>query len=206
MWYIWNDFYNSAGAYYDIESGAPRYTINGKHGSFNLTKWLDEYSCVDVNIVNCYDMGKAVVVFANALGCEASYTYVGPSFGYLNCIKPVGRGWTNNPFYTNPSYNPNPIVDGDWDSSDGRSSFGYHAFASVSYYIYDASGGEVDIGSPPWDANDSCDPNRPDYGPPFNAHELDGDDTWSSSYKDRVVDDVPSSPTQTPVPHIFGVD
>lgn len=118
----------------------------------------------------------------------------------------MGCGWTNNPFHANSSYDANAIVDGDWSFSDGRSGFGNHGFSMLNNYIYDASGGQVDIGSPPWDANDSCDPNRPDYGPPFNAHALDGNDTWGSSYKDRVVDDIPSSPTQTPVDHIFVVD
>ena len=205
MWDIWNDFYNDAGGVYDTNVGGCHYCVDGGNGTFHLTSWLTEYDTVST--VNCADMGKALVVFGNALGCGGEY-YTSSSFGYLNCINPVGTAWTNNPFYNGGGWiDSNAIVDGDWDSSDGRSGFlGYHAFASVSYYIYDASGGEVDLGTSPWDPNDSTDGDRPDYGPPFNAHELDGDDTWSSSYKDRVVDDVPSSPTQTPVPHIFGVD
>jgi len=146
----------------------------------------------DCGIVNCYDMGKAVVIFANALGCGASYTYVGP-FGYLNCIKPIGRGWTNNPFYDAGGWvDPNPIVNGDWDSSAGRSLFGNHGFARLGNDIYDASGGQVDVDGDP-------------DGAPHTARDLDGDDTWTNDYDDRVIDDNPSSSPGSPTNYSFTV-
>ncbi|MBW2608078.1 MAG: hypothetical protein JRD05_10635, partial [Deltaproteobacteria bacterium] len=95
---IWYDFYHDAGGVYDTFRGAPHYPVNLASGRFELTKWLNNYATASIGTVNCYDMGKSVVVFANALGCNANYTYVG-SFGYLNCVKPIGKGWTNNPFY-----------------------------------------------------------------------------------------------------------
>jgi hypothetical protein len=190
---IWDDFYNSAGATYDNKDGLPHYCASpaSTDGNFKLTDWLDDYP--SVGTVNCYDMGKAVAAFANALGCGTVYTYVYP-FGYLNCVKPVGLGWTNNPFYgDSPPWDPNPIVDGDANSSDGRSGFARHGFTRLGGDIYDASGGQVDD-----DAN-------PDEAP-HTARELDGDDTWSSDYDDRVIDDVPSSSPGTPANHSFGVE
>ena len=188
-WSIWNDFYNSAGAYYDVNNGESQYTTDGETGPFNLTSWLEEYSFV--YIVNCYDMAKSVVTFANALGCGTDNSYVS-SFGYLNCVKPVGRGWTNNPFYENPNYNPNQIVPDDWDINDGRSGFGNHAFCRLSSDIYDASGGQVDVDGTPDAA-------------PHTARELDGDDTWDNSYEDRVIDDDPDYPTTAPANNSFSV-
>lgn len=191
-WCIWDDFYYSAGGSYDIGryknselvAGAPEYTSDGESSAFNLTKWLGQYP--SVGIVNCYDMGKAVVVFANALGCGAVNSYVG-NFGYLNCVCPIGRSWTNNPFYNlgvldpNTGVDPNPIVSGDWGWGDGRTGFGNHAFARlISGDIYDASGGKVDVDG------------DPDDGPPHTAHDLDGDDTWTNDYDGRVIDPAPN--------------
>jgi len=211
MWYIWDDFYNDAGGVYDTNVGAPQYAWKSPTGKFYLTLWLSNYP--SIGVVNCHDMAQAEVAFANSLGSGAACSYV-DDFGYLNCIHAIGCGWTNNPFYDNDDYDNNAVLDGDaandWidDNHAGRSLFGNHGFARLGQDIYDASGGEVDIGSPPWDANDSCDPNRPDYGPPFNAHALDGNDTWGSSYRDRVIDDFPVPPlgTGAPVNYDFDVE
>ena len=59
--------------------------------------------------------------------------------------------------------------------------------------IFDASGGQVDIDD------------DPDYGPPHEAHELDGEDNWNNDYKDRVIDNVPASSPSTPTTYSFGV-
>ncbi len=197
---IWYDFYHNAGGQYDTHSGASKYT-GSTTANFNLTLWLSEYNSGGIGTVNCYDMGKAVVVFANALGADAVYTYVGP-FGYLNAVRPVGRGWTNNPFYDNPSYDSNPMIDGDPSPAvDGdcnrvscqRSSFANHGFTRLANQIFDGSGGQVDV-----------DPNR-DYGPPHTAYDLNGFDSWPASYRDRVIDDIPASLPGAPADHSFGV-
>jgi hypothetical protein len=193
---IWDNFYNEPSAEYDTDSGAPRYCANpvATTGNFKLSTWLPIYNNPfdSIGKVNCYDMGKVVVTFANALGCGTVYAHVYP-FGYENCIKPVGCGWTNNPFHDHgPPVDPNLIVDGDANSSDGRSAFSNHAFARLSGDIYDASGGQVDD-----DAN-------PDEAP-HTARELDGDDTWSNDYDGRVIDDTPSSSPGTPTNYSFGV-
>ena len=177
---IWDDFLNDAGGTYDTVRGASQYT-GATTTSFNLTSWLANYP--NIGTVNCYDMGKSVVVFANTLGCDTEYVFVYP-FGYLNCIKPIGCGWTNNPF--NPS---NPIVDGD----SYRSGFGNHGFSRLSGYIYDGSVGRVDID------------NDPDYGPPFTEYELDGGETWTNDYDDIVIDYVPTSNPGTPTVYSFNV-
>ncbi len=188
---VWYDFYTNAGGLYDTTSGAAQYT-GATSTSFNLTGWLNNYP--NVGVVNCYDMGKSVAVFACALGCEAVYTYVS-SFGYLNCVHPIGRGWANNPFYDNPGYSSWPIVPGDWGYAQGRSSFGNHGFTRYgnNMDIYDASGGQVDVDD------------DPDYGPPFEDWDLDGDDNWTRFYKDKVIDDIPSSSTSSPVNYSFSV-
>ncbi|NIP25294.1 MAG: hypothetical protein GWN67_07430, partial [Phycisphaerae bacterium] len=179
---IWDDFFYDAGGTYDTTSGAPRYTDHGGGADFELTNWLNSYP--NIGIVNCYDMGKSVVVFANALGCEAEYVFVSP-FGYLNCIKPIGCGWTNNPFNA-----ANPIVDGD----SFRTSFGNHGFSRLDSDIYDGSVGRVDIDS------------DPDDGPPFTEYELDGDDTWTNDYDEIVIDYVPTSNPGTPTVYTFSVE
>jgi hypothetical protein len=209
---IWYDFYHDAGGVYDTVSGSPEYASSSMGGSFNLTKWLTNYATASIGTVNCYDMGKSVVVFANALGCNAVYTYVGP-FGYLNCVKPIGKGWANNPFYDSDHYDDSPILDGD-DTNDGipyndagRSSFGNHGFSRLGNYIYDASGCQVDTGGPgdPASPGGDTDGDRVDYGPPFVARDLDGNDTWTGNYENRVIDDNPSSSPGTPTNYSFTV-
>ena len=176
--------FNNCGFLYDTYSGAPRYTNYGS-GSFNLTLFLSEIG--SGRVVNCYDMGKTVKIFANSISCNTNYKFCNP-FGYLNCVKPIGRGWSNNPFYSSqsPPYNQ-PIV-GEDDS--GRTKFGNHAFGAHGCDIYDACL-KVDT-----DEN-------PDYGPPF-------DETWATgwywnTYKSKVIDDNPSSSTGNPSIYSFSV-
>jgi len=82
------------------------------------------------------------------------------------------------------------VDDWDWDWPDG---------------FYD--GGQVDTGGPgdPGSPGGDTDGDRPDYGPPFVARDLDGDDTWTNDYRDRVIDDVPSSSPGTPNDYSFGI-
>lgn len=189
---IWNDFYRNANGLYDTFRGASQYT-GQTTAAFKLNLWLANYGTGNIGTVNCYDMGKAVVVFANSLGAGTEYTFV-DNFGYLNCVKPIGRGWTNNPFYDNPNYNSNPIVNGDWDRSNGRSQFGNHGFTRLSGQIYDGSGGQVDVDTDP----DACSSNIP--------RDLDGNDSWTNSYRTRVIDDVPASNPDPPANYNFGVN
>ena len=189
---LWDDFYNNAGGSYDTVSGAPRYT-GWKTQPFNLTKWLSNYATASIGTVNCYDMGKAVMVFANALGASAEYTLTNP-FGYLNLVKPIGKGWANNPFYDNAGCDSNPVVNGDWDFSQGRCSFGNHAFARLAGQIYDGSGGQVDTDG------------DPDGLPAGSPWALDGDDSWLATYRDRVIDNLPASSPGTPTVYTFGVN
>ena len=188
---IWGNFYYEAGGLYDVGryrngvlvAGYPEYTFDQWSAAFDLTSWLDLYP--NVGIVNCYDMAKALVVFANALGCQARYSYVG-NFGFLNCVSPIGRDWTNNPFYNigvlDPStgVNPSPVVNGNWGRSHGRRGFGNHAFARIDEWIYDASVGSVDVDL------------DPDDGPIHLYGNLNGDDTWTNAYAEKVIDREPN--------------
>ncbi|MEM7244583.1 MAG: hypothetical protein AAF533_04530 [Acidobacteriota bacterium] len=181
---IWHEFYYNAGGNYDTSYGAPSY---GGGGSFNLTNWIANYKGTAVATCNCYDMGKSVAVFANALGAGAVYSYTSP-FGFLNAIRPIGSAiWVNNPFYNNFSFSSTPLMPGDSssDANGNRSSFANHAFTRVGVLIFDASGGRVDIDSDPDD-------------PPHVAQELAGSDSWTSNYRDEVIDFVPSSNPGTP--------
>ena len=189
---IWNDFYRNAGGQYDTVGGSPQYAHGSPGDPFNLTLWLDHYNSGNIGVVNCYDMGKSVKVFANALGADALYTYVDP-FGYLNCVNPIGRSWTNNPFYDSGWYNPNPIVPGNWDVTNGRSSFGNHGFTRLADQIYDGSGGQVDVDTTP----DAC--------ASVQARDLDGNDSWLSNYRARVIDNAPASTPGAPADHNFTV-
>jgi hypothetical protein len=175
--------YLNAGGLYDIYHGAAYYGFP----NFNLTGFLNNMP--DVGMVNCFDMGRALVTFANALGCNMSYRLSNP-FGYLNCIFAIGRGWTNNPFYGNPDYNPNPIVDGDWGYSQGRSLFGIHAFSSISDNIFDAC---LTV-----DTDDD-----PDHGPPFEETWMI-DEPWTG-YKSKVVDNYPPVNTSYPNTPSFNI-
>ena len=188
---IWSEFYQSAGGSYDTVGGAPRYTSNTTQG-FNLTLFLANLAATNIGVVNCYDMGKSVVVFANALGAGAEYTYTGP-FGYLNLVRPIGKGWANNPFYDSGWANASPVVDGDWSSADGRSSFGNHAFSRLAGQIFDASGGQVDTDG------------DPDTLPAGVPRALDGSDSWPSSYQARVIDNIPASSPGVPTVYAFTV-
>jgi hypothetical protein len=171
--------FTGVGGKYDVNGGAPHYPIGGS--GFDMTSFLGNMP--SVSTVNCYDMGKAVVSFGNLVGCGLLYRYSNP-FGYLNCILPIGCGWTNNPF--NPS---NPIAPKD----ELRSSFGNHAFGSISDNIFDACL-KVDTDA------------TPDYGPPFT-------ETWMinepwNTYKIKVVDNNPTypwGPTGYPATYSFNV-
>jgi hypothetical protein len=176
------------GGLYDTYSGAPRYTNTGYGGTFYLTNFLGNMP--DIGIVNCYDMGKSLVTFSNVVGGGLTYRFSGP-FGYLNCIYAIGRGWTNNPFYDNPMCDPNPIVPEDWGWAQGRSSFGNHAFGSISDNIFDACL-TVDTDS------------NPDYGPPFTETWM-LDEPWNG-YKTKVVDDNPPTNTAYPSTYTFTIN
>ncbi|MBN1348186.1 hypothetical protein JXJ21_02135 [candidate division KSB1 bacterium] len=140
-------------------------------------------------------MGKAVTTFGNAVGCGLVYKYAEP-FGYVNCVKPIGRGWSNNPFYANPSFWNDPVVGEDTGynpPSEKRSRFLRHAFGTIGGAVYDACI-KVDT-----DVN-------PDYTPCTESWAIG----WSfdPSYVIRVVDANPATETgnATAPNSCFGVE
>jgi len=180
---IAQELFSNGGGLYDIYYGAAHYG----YPNFDMTDLLSNLP--SVGIVNCYDIGRSLVSFANLVGCGLTYRFSQP-FGYLNCIYAIGRGWANNPFYGNSYYDPNPIVNGDWSYSQGRSSFGNHAFGSISDDIFDACL-TVDTDG------------DPDYGPPFTETWMI-DETWND-YKSKVVDNYPSTSTGYPSSPSFSI-
>jgi hypothetical protein len=190
--------YNGSGFKYNTVKGSSRYT--GKTtDSFNLNHMITDLNSYSSNIiVNCYDMGKAADIMSSSLGCNTCYALSEP-FGYINCIKAIGRVWSNNPFYkwntefSYPVYSSEPIVGEDDDEYSGRSSFGNHAFCELDSIIYDACL-KVDTDGNPDHYLDV-------YGNP------DGDghiESWVygwdwSTYKSKVIDNIPSSspPSET---------
>lgn len=178
---ITQHLFSDVGGLYDVYSGAPFYTTNGGSADFEMTNFLNNIP--SVSDVNCYDMGKSLVSFANVVGCEFSYRYSNP-FGYLNCIHAIGRGWTNNPFYDG---NPTQAI---VPEDSYRTGFGNHAFGSISDNIFDACL-TVDGDS------------NPDYGPPFT-------ETWMinvpwNDYKNKVVDNNPATSTGYPSTYSFSI-
>lgn len=173
------------GLKYDITDGVPHFPEGAGSGNSNfyLTAFLQAKGTS--SLCNCYDMGKAMKTFCNAIGCGTSYRYSSP-FGYLNCIMPIGRVWTNNPFYPNLSSPYNiPIVEEDL-SYPNRTKFGNHAFGSISDNIYDACL-KVDTDS------------NPDAPP----HSNNGNGNWAigwgwNDYKVKVVDNNPAISTGYP--------
>jgi uncharacterized protein YneR len=167
----------NAGGLYDTDWGMPFYPYSFDFTTFDVTNFLANLP--NVGLVNCYDMGKSLVTFSNSIGCGLSYTYTEP-FGYLNCINAIGRGWTNNPFFTNPdpqyNFSREPIVPGDWSWDEGRSWFGNHAFGTMNGIVFDACL-TVDTD------------NNPDDGPFFK-------ETWMiniqwEDYRNKVIDAFP---------------
>jgi hypothetical protein len=179
---ITRQLFLNVGGLYDTYAGSPSY---GGDGYFFLTNFLDNIP--NIGVVNCYDMGKSLVTFANVVGCGLSYRYSDP-FGYVNCIYAIGRCWTNNPFYEHPMIYPKPIVPGDWGFPEGRWSFGRHAFGSIGDNIFDACL-TVDTD------------NDPDYGPPFTETWMI-DEPWTG-YKNKVVDNYPATNTGYPYTYTF---
>jgi hypothetical protein len=145
--------------------------------SFDLTSFLDNIP--NIGDVYCLDTARAVVTFSNVVGCDSFCEYSFP-FGLLNCIKPIGRDWTNNPFYGQNGHHEDPIVPGDWGDAEGRSRFGAHAYGRIGDNIFDACL-TVDTDS------------VPDYGPPFTETWMT-DVPWTG-YIAKVVDDDPGTNT-----------
>lgn len=173
------------GLRYDIYNGAPHFPEGAGYGNSNfyLTAFLQAKGTS--SLCNCYDMGKAVKSFCNAIGCGTSYRYSSP-FGYLNCIIPIGREWTNNPFYPTLSSPYNVPIVGEDLASPYRTRFANHAFGSISDDIYDACL-KVDIDS------------NPDAPP----HSNNGNGDWAigwiwDNYKAKVVDNNPATSTGYP--------
>lgn len=189
---LWAEFYYNGGGQYDVVNGAAQYT-NSSTWVFNVTNWLGNFPSIQT--VNCYDMAASLVVFGSAIGCGSQFDFIDP-FGYLNCISPIGRSWTNNPFYGNATYfDSNPLVPGDYGYNppqERRSALGNHAVCVLGGYIFDASGGQVDVD------------NDPDDGPPFSPWELVGTDDWSA-YSSKVIDNNPSTNTGNPSIRTLGV-
>jgi hypothetical protein len=189
---IVEEFYNESGFKYDVVDGSSRYSGKTTQ-SFNLGYMITDLNSSSSDIiVNCYDMGKAVDILASSLGCNTDYALSQP-FGYLNCIKAIGRSWANNPFYEyntiypDPVFSSYPIVGEDDDYYDGRSNFGNHAFCESYSNIYDAC---LKV-----DTDDN-----PDAPPHSNSNNGTWATGWSwSTYKSKVIDSNPSSypPTET---------
>jgi hypothetical protein len=114
----------------------------------------------------------------------------------VNCIYAIGKGWTNNPFYDDPTNDPAPIVseDAGWNPpNEKRSKFIKHAFCMLfdDSKIYDACL-KIDTAA------------NPDFGPPFT---ISWAYNWSwDVYKSKVVDDIPHTNTGTPVSKYFGIN
>jgi hypothetical protein len=126
---------------YDILTGAPRYGFSTTGTSIQLTNWInyvlngnapanpvfcngsgEQYK--DFWIVNCYDCAALAALMAKVLGADSDYFFHQP-FGFLNYVRPIGRGKCNNPFYGCTGNNPEVGPDA------SRTGFGNHAYQKL---------------------------------------------------------------------------
>ncbi|MFC2154996.1 hypothetical protein ACFLRB_00695 [Acidobacteriota bacterium] len=111
--------YNSKkiNAFYTTESNYSR--NNSPSSGFRLADFLNKMS-TNVGKMNCYDMGKTLVTFSNAVGCRLDLMYfksVNIDPIRLNRVRPVG-----------------------WDTNRGNpENFENHAFTELENKIFDAS-------------------------------------------------------------------
>lgn len=126
-----NLFYN-CGLKYDVKDG--RAACLARAGTFDLTKYI--MRCPG-DPVNCFDQAHAVFLLGNLLGADVHVKRIMP-FGYLKRTQLVGRGYTNNPFYGNVSYDPQACCD---RNAVGRSSFYQHFFAMSGEWVFDSCAG-----------------------------------------------------------------
>jgi hypothetical protein len=104
-------------------------------------------------------------------------------------MKPIGRSWTNNPFYVLLNYPYNVPVVGEDLSYPNRTSFGNHAFCMLGSIIYDACL-TVDVDS------------NPDNTPCTESWATGWE--WAT-YKSKVIDNLPSSTPGSPTPNSYSV-
>jgi hypothetical protein len=128
---------------YDIIKGNLRYGFIGFSSPFALSEWIDyvirgnapanpkfcpgsaeEYP--DFLIVNCNDCAASLALSAKTIGAPLEYFFHQP-FGYLNYVKPIGRGKCNNPFYGCSGFIP-PELPPDYDP---RSRFANHTYTKL---------------------------------------------------------------------------
>lgn len=107
--------YKDVGASYekDAHQYSPTNGDSSVWADFKLAFFLEKIP--HVGKVNCYDMGKTLVILSNALGCGLDLRYC-RSFGDLNWVLPVGKN--------------------DWDYN---LHFANHAFATLDDRVFDAS-------------------------------------------------------------------
>jgi hypothetical protein len=168
---------------YDIVQGASFFSDDEAGNSIwpnvNLTLFVG--AVPHLGQFNCHDTARILDSCASCIGVQCSWNASVP-FGYVNCIKPSGRDWTNNPFYGNPSYSSSAIVGEDDNDSDGRSRFGNHGFVVYNLKLYDPTM-KVDT-----DSNPDAAPHQETW--------ITGEWDWNE-YRTKVVDDNPAPPGGT---------
>jgi hypothetical protein len=104
---ITQHLYDDIGGRYT--SSSPQYS---GYKTFQLKKFIE--AIPRVHYVNCYDLGKALVIFTDFVGCKAICKESNP-FGTLRLSILVGRNWPTGSY------------------------FDFHAYASISDKIFDAT-------------------------------------------------------------------
>lgn len=107
---ITHRLYNDIGGSYQREGD--KYTGGPRSESFCLTDFLKHIP--HIGDVSCHDMGKALVTFANVVGCGLNYRLSEPFGDKLHCIIPIGLCRSCGLEFAN------------------------HAFGSIGDYIFDA--------------------------------------------------------------------
>jgi hypothetical protein len=97
----------------------PSYTESLKDGDFFLRRFLTKFlkKTRNFKVCNCADMGKAMVTFANVVGCGSSYRYCLKFGSARNCLRKCGKD--------------------EWQCVERGNT--YHAFGSIGDKIFDAA-------------------------------------------------------------------
>jgi hypothetical protein len=110
-------------------------------GIFSLTNFIQRRS----NFVNCQDITAAVQTLINLVGGDSQFAHR-TKFGYLNTVKLIGVGKSNNPFFNHSGIANQKVVgkddlwfDANKDGFRDRTYFKFHTYVLLRGKVYDAT-------------------------------------------------------------------
>ena len=129
---------------YDARWGLPDFSMFTSFpttpGSMTLELYYNWYVYSQTNrpraTMNCYDTASLTQYYFSLLGFDTTNTWGFMSaFGYLHQRGLIGIGQCNNPFFDNPEWTRDQVVD---QTDSGRSAFAFHAAVVFGGMVWDA--------------------------------------------------------------------